>query len=909
MASLGKELWEIQQRIQQVAREYGLDFFETIFEVVDYKKMNEVAAYGGFPTRYPHWRFGMEYEQLAKSYEYGLSKIYEMVINNDPAYAYLLEGNNLVDQKTVIAHVYAHVDFFKNNYYFSKTNRKMADEMANHGTRVRRYMDRIGIERVEEFIDTCLSLDNLIDYYGPFIERRHKEEPEEEVGPAAREVPKFAAKDYMEDFINPAPYLEAQRKKMEEEAKQKRRFPTSPQRDVMGFLLEHAPLAPWEADVLSIIREEAYYFAPQGQTKILNEGWACISPKSLVFTDLGLIEMGELTRDILGRHVADGAGGGEVYDKHVIDDIEMRVVRTRRGLVLRGSHNHRVRMADGVSWRRLDELAVGDRVEVAGGQGMWPHDYVQVTWLPATPIDVGRVASLAGVGRDVVYRVMHKEFGWSLETTRQDYKVMCTLRQLYSPLSESEHKLVLPGRKKQIRLPAVVDEEIGSILGYLVGDGHISLVKRHLGLTSGDWEQIQAFVRLMRSHFDVDVVVKRDKGRWRALVHAEALAEFLTQWVGLTHGPSAQKKQVPACIRRSPASVVRAFIRALMDCNGHAGKQGVILSTSSELMGEQVQLLLLNDGILSQRRLQKNGCWHVHIVGKSAARYAEVIGFGLKRKQDALRAYVDKLRRFKEERWEDEVTSVEVTRGEVHDISVRGTHRYAAAGFMNHNSFWHSRILTTRVLEDSEIIDFADVNSRVLATSPGQLNPYKLGLELLRDIEERWNTGRFGKEWEEEESLERRASWNKELGLGKQKLFEVRRLYNDITFIDEFLTEDFARRNKMFSYIFNKKSQRWEIESREFKKIKQRLLDQLTNFGQPFIYVKDGNFKNRAELLLHHKFHGIELRNDYARGVLEALFRVWKRPVNIETMVDNKGVLMSFDGKDHSEKSVTYEPI
>jgi stage V sporulation protein R len=109
--------------------------------------------------------------------------------------------------------------------------------------------------------------------------------------------------------------------------------------------------------------------------------------------------------------------------------------------------------------------------------------------------------------------------------------------------------------------------------------------------------------------------------------------------------------------------------------------------------------------------------------------------------------------------------------------------------------------------------------------------------------------------------------------------------------------------------MFNKKANRWEIESREFQKVKQRLLDQLTNFGQPFIYVKDANFKNRAELMLHHRFHGVELRRDYARGVLEALFRIWRRPVNIETMLDGKGMLLTFDGKDHSEKAHPYEPL
>src|SRR5829696_5304168 len=111
-----------QERIEKIARGHGLDFFPTVFEMLSYDQMNEVAAYGGFRNRYPHWRFGMEYERLSKSYEYGLSKIYEMVINNNPSYAYLLEGNSLVDQKLVMAHVSAHVDFFKNNFYFRATN-------------------------------------------------------------------------------------------------------------------------------------------------------------------------------------------------------------------------------------------------------------------------------------------------------------------------------------------------------------------------------------------------------------------------------------------------------------------------------------------------------------------------------------------------------------------------------------------------------------------------------------------------------------------------------------------------------------------------------------------------------------------------------------------------------------------
>jgi stage V sporulation protein R len=898
MAGINKQLWDIKEHIREVASDkYGLDFFETIFEVVDYKKINEIAAYGGFPTRYPHWRFGMDYERLSKSAEYGLSKIYEMVINNDPSYAYLLEGNNLVDQKVVIAHVYGHVDFFKNNYFFSKTNRKMIDAMANHASRVRRYIDRKGIELVEDFVDTCLSIDNLIDYYSPFIERQSSAPDEDE---APGEVPKFKAKDYMESFINPDSFIASQKQKMADEAAKDRRFPRDPERDIMGFLLEHAPLERWEADILSIIREEAYYFAPQGQTKVMNEGWACVAPGTRVYTERGLITMEELVSGEAASSVSDGSERREVYDAHVIRGRETITIRTRRGLTLTGSTNHRVHDG-GAAWRRLDELAVGDEVRVVGGADLWPAEQVALTWARPERVSLHDVAEQAGVSIDTVLR--HR----AGRRVRRATQVAHALVAYDSPENQALPQAV--NKRRAITVPERFDARLGAFLGYLVGDGHISRVKRHCGLTSGDLEQIEAFAELAHDLFGLNAVVKEDGGRWRALVHSESLSDLLVDAVGLTHGPSAADKAVPEAILRSPEDVVAAFLRALFDCDGYAGKQGVILSTKSDTMSEQVQLLLLNFGVLSRRRLQGDGCWHVHVTGTSTKTFAARVGFGLERKQDALREYIDGHSWFKEERWVDEVVSIERGFGDVYDISVEQTHRYAAAGFVNHNSFWHSRILTRDVLDDSEIIDFADINSRVLATAPGQFNPYKLGVELYRDIEERWNTGRFGKEWEDVTDMEVRDSWNRDLGLGTEKIFEVRRHYNDVTFIDEFLTEDFARRHKMFTFGYNRKSGNWEIESREFKKVKNQLLDQLTNFGQPFIYVRDGNFMNRSELLLHHKFAGTELRVDWARGVLESLQRIWKRPVNIETILDDKGVLLTFDGTDHTEKAISYDPI
>jgi stage V sporulation protein R len=349
---------------------------------------------------------------------------------------------------------------------------------------------------------------------------------------------------------------------------------------------------------------------------------------------------------------------------------------------------------------------------------------------------------------------------------------------------------------------------------------------------------------------------------------------------------------------------VSAFLRALYDCDGYAGDVGVILSTSSEKMSATVQLLLLNFGILSTRRPHKDGCWHVHTMGKSAAVFLEQIGFGLSRKQEALRRYVEDRRWFKQEDWSDEIVAIERRRADVYDISVEETHRYAAQGFINHNSFWHTEIMTKKALRDDEVIDFAERHSGVVAISPGRLNPYKLGLELLRDVEERWNTGRFGKEYDECEDIREKMSWDKQLGLGRQKVFEIRKLYNDVTFIDEFLTPEFCLQQKLFTFRYNRDTDFYEIASREFKEIKEKLLFRLTNFGQPFIYIEDANYNNRGELYMRHRHEGVDLKMDYARDTMRNIHKIWSRPVYLETAVDDKRRLISFDGKDFGERKL-----
>jgi stage V sporulation protein R len=282
--------------IEAAARDAGLDFFDVVFELLDARDVNGVAAYGGFPVRYPSWRFGMDFERLQKGHQWGLSKIYELVINNDPTYAYLVRSNSLLEQKLVMAHVYGHADFFKNNVWFEPTERKMLDRMGQHSTRVRRMIDAMGVEEVERVLDSMLSVETLID---PYLPRRlwtqsRISDREALSDRRRRSLERFGLGD-------PSPQVESVT-----------HDPSAslPTYDVLGFLEEHAPLKPWERELMSIVRQEAYYFAPQRTTKVINEGWACHWHSKLLTG--GLLEPSEIV-DFADTHAgATAAAPGQL---------------------------------------------------------------------------------------------------------------------------------------------------------------------------------------------------------------------------------------------------------------------------------------------------------------------------------------------------------------------------------------------------------------------------------------------------------------------------------------------------------------------------------------------------------------------------------------------------------------------
>lgn len=256
-----RQLEKAIEEITEIARKFQLDFFPMRFEICPADIIYTFGAYG-MPTRFSHWSFGKAFHRMKMEYDLGLNKIYELVINSNPCYAFLLKGNSLIQNKLVVAHVLAHSDFFKNNIRFSNTSRDMVETMAASAERIRFYEMKYGRVRVEEFLDHVLSIQEHVD---PGLIKPRRKRVEQE-----KERPKGRPKTPYDDLWQ----LDGQPEKKEEKPVQ-RRFPETPEKDLLLFVMNHSRvLEDWQQDILSILRDEMLYFWPQLETKIMNEGWA-----------------------------------------------------------------------------------------------------------------------------------------------------------------------------------------------------------------------------------------------------------------------------------------------------------------------------------------------------------------------------------------------------------------------------------------------------------------------------------------------------------------------------------------------------------------------------------------------------------------------------------------------------------
>ncbi|MDA8345781.1 MAG: SpoVR family protein [Thermaerobacter sp.] len=202
---------ELGRRAQDLAQEFGLDAQGIQFFRVPSRTMQVLATYG-FLGRYGHWSRGKAYHRMRIQANLGLQRFYEVIVNTEPPQAYVLLGNEPIEDVTVRAHVAGHADFFRHNLWMQGLSQGAARRLPLHRRRLHEYRMRYGARLLEETLDRALLLEQYCAPYGP--------------------------------------------------------------EDVLGAVARGGSVEGWQRECLEIVREEGVYFRAQQRTKILNEGWA-----------------------------------------------------------------------------------------------------------------------------------------------------------------------------------------------------------------------------------------------------------------------------------------------------------------------------------------------------------------------------------------------------------------------------------------------------------------------------------------------------------------------------------------------------------------------------------------------------------------------------------------------------------
>ncbi|ELY85280.1 SpoVR family protein [Natrialba taiwanensis] len=646
--AIATDLEEPVTEARNLAEKLGLEPYPVNYWIIDYDEMNELIAYGGFQSRYPHWRWGMQYDKQQKQGQYGGGKAFEIVNNDNPAHAFLQESNTVADQKAVITHVEAHSDFFANNEWFGLFTSGRADEkqvnaaamLERHARAIDDYMSDPDIDRaeVEKWIDHCLSLEDNIDQHQVFERRLDVD------GPAATaELDEDLAEklDELElsEEIKGEVFDEEWLERLEGEDGGVT-FPEEPQKDLLAFVREHGKrydseaeraveMDEWQRDVLDMMRAEAYYFAAQKMTKVMNEGWAAYW-ESTMMTDEGFAGADEFMNyaDHMAKVLASGGLNPYSLGMELWEYVENT---TNRREVL----EHLLRV-EGITWRNLSDVVDFDEV------------------------------------------------------------------------------------REHLEPPAAIDTITPATLDELASAG-----------VPDEWIDLEAIERAHNGEIDVE------RYPWKVLTY-EGLA------------------------RRHYSLVKRQ-----------------------------------NRGFLSR-----------------------------------------------------------VTQNELEQIG--------------------------RYLFDDTRYD---------------------------SIEE--------------------ALSNVEFTAGWDRLFDVRESHNDVTFLDEFLTQEFITENNYFTYEHSKATGQFHVASDAAEDVKKKLLLQFTNFGKPTIAVYDGNYNNANELLLGHQYNGVMLDLGKAKETIKRIFELWGRPVNLLTIVkeidehdievakrrnrepeaEERGKLLRYDGEEVTVEDRRWEEV
>lgn len=909
-----KEVRDLIPAMESACKKMGLDYYPIIVEFVPYDDMAELASYGGFPVRYPHWRFGMEYESMARGYEYNQYRISEMVINclgkstKIPTQRGTLCASEIKDgdviysnngPRTVAKVIVQSSSRTKRIKFLGQLNDIVST--PNHRWKI---MTSNGPEwkTVDELKEGDLVIGG--DTYEYYLNRpcELKWSPEsviEMTAPSVRDrlkpiqTPSLMTKEMAEllgAVCGDGSHGVVSRENMISVIVDKS-LPEY-QDHVRQLMIDVFGIEPIveeknSVNVLTICSKMAVNFFdqngfPKGCTYKTKRVPDCIWASSNEFRAAflrGLFDTDGYASDTLGF---------SAFNRNLVADVQLMLLEMGINSYAEERQNGKntiwvcmIRGRESI-FRFRDRIGFSISYKQSGLEGLTDTEScvsggVCVEWAVNKCIQIGQNLGITpynnpSLGRSLkamakktfgfnaiygfVLRAItagHKEF---FEVYDQIRNPIVVIKEITDDVDQETVDIALFDESHDFLANGLLSHNTSPCLIYCMDSNtlvdNINVICHAIG--HNDFFKNNIFFRatdrnMMNKLANHGTRIRKYMARWGHEVVTEFIDHVLRIDTLIDYHKLSKKRPIKKVEIQDERKY--RFPRRRQSSNDY-----------------------MHDWVNSDEYLGKE---HERVEEEDAADFLDIFGkpdkdiFGYLKNNAPLKP------------WQQDIMSM------LYDESMYFAPQRLTkmlnegwASFVDHYLLCRQGLVSLgQKSEDCGIIQYADHKWRVLGGKYSS-NPYKLGYELLRDIEDRWNKGKFGSEWEECTDMKERAEWNKNLGLGLEKLFEVRKFHNDYTAILEFFTPELCRKLEFFNYRRFPNGE-WKITDRDYKSIKSKLLKNYLNGGLPDIRLTDPNHLGKGWFFMQHFWDDRNLYPKYVHETITSVYRIWQRPVVLAT--------------------------
>lgn len=919
---LPKELKKIIPEIDRVCKEFGLSYNKFIVQMLTYDEISEIAAYGGFAVRYPHWQWGMEYEELYRGYEHGKHRIYEMIINCVELTTQILTNRGTINASDVV----------EGDTVFADGPREVVKVVKQAKSATKRI-------KIKGYVKDLICTPN------------HKWKvitPEGLIWKESKDIVSgdlLVGADSFGAFLGKPCKINWSKDKVHEKTRPNIRHclqDISPPKEMtlelaelLGILVGNGNI---DTDNINQLNVSINHKVPDYAEHVKKLFESVFNKNAVVYDKPSCYVVGLCSKYAVDFVDSLGCNKGVVHKNKKIPVAIWQSSQEYRAAFLRGLFDTDGSVAGGLGFSTtscqlisdvqlmLAEMGIASKVEMDVPNGFGKNgdqkfiNILDIVSKPNTEKFSHRINFMVEYKRKGLEEINNKSYcrggglnipllrnkivSWGQKQGFTSYNVptlgWSLLRMQKSDLGFNDLYSFI---ERALNLGYAVDEDILELANtpIFVVDSiednatieTIDIALKHEkhdfianGLLSHNTNPVYMYCLDSNTYVDNVTVVAHALGHAHFFKNNKFFeptnqnGEHQTNHFNIMNELASHGTRIRKYMSRWGKQTVGEFIDHILSIDELVDpvkmwKRRIYKEPEltdhreyEERAKLQVKHEYMNDWINPPEEMKKED---ERIRTKELMKLLNV----LEKPEKDILGFL--MKHAPLTTWQRDVVAM------LHEEACyfhpqRGT-KVINEGFASYVDY---NIMARIGLAGNEgIFDYALHKAGVLG-GKYSMNPYNLGFKLLLEIEERWDKGRFGKEYEECKNIRDREKWDKKLGLGRAKVFDVVAEYNDVLLINEFFDQDFCDKYEFYLWKHFPNGE-YKIESRDAKLIKKHLVQSRINGGMPDIKLVDYNHKGKGVFLMQHSWDGRPLLPKDTSKTLESVAYLWKNPVALAT--------------------------